>query len=141
MKALGESAENRKKQMSVMENSEFFFGNNLIAEFMGNRMNGGSGYYISGHNANFPSTNSISTSDLRYHECWEWIMPVVEKISSMGFQVQLLSWEILNRKPENGFRINKGNHIIAFNDNPDMKTAIWKSVVGFVKWHNSETAQ
>jgi len=42
-------------------------GNKLIAEFMGNKMNGPD-YYISGHSANFPTTELVGPSDLMYHE-------------------------------------------------------------------------
>ncbi len=80
-------------------------------------------------------------TDLEYHSSFNELMPVLNKITDLGFQIHLLSFKefgMQNRKTISGFRINEGEKIISFEDNEDMITAIYKSVVKFVKWHKQQ---
>ena len=54
--------------------------NKLIAEFMGINV----GEYTS-----YPEEfiTQYAVVDLQYHESWDWLMPVVEKIKDMGCEV------------------------------------------------------
>ena len=53
--------------------------NELIAEFMGFDCNRS----IPGHGGTVIVT--LTEKDCRYHTSWDWLMPVVEKISSMYY--------------------------------------------------------
>ena len=60
--------------------------NRLIAEFMGYALNENDEYpieYITvqGH------WDTCSIQDLNYHKSWDWLMKVVEKIESLGYDV------------------------------------------------------
>jgi len=65
--------------------------NRMIAEFMGQLFHNGN-TFIPEHNRYIGFKNFSSffkVSDLRYHELWNWLMPVVEKIEGMGFSVKI----------------------------------------------------
>jgi hypothetical protein len=78
--------------------------NKLIAEFMG--------YAIIDKEGNHKDTN------YSYHESWDWIMPVVEKIVETGYA----GWITYDLKES----------LIAV----DIDNA-YKEIVGFIKWYNS----
>lgn len=61
-------------------------GNKLIAEFMGNKPDGT--IYVNQYH-NFPTEGSVVAEELLYHESWDWLMPVVEKIESEGFKTRI----------------------------------------------------
>jgi hypothetical protein len=69
----------KNKNMNTIE------GNKLITEFMGAKYDGRK-YMI------FPDGRHIVhgdeyDSDLKYHSSWDWLMPVVEKIEALGYDV------------------------------------------------------
>ena len=74
--------ETKELSVSVIE------GNKLIAEFMG-------GWYETKDQPN-PYWENIwsekiypDTKDLKYHKSFDWLMPVVEKIESLGYEVKI----------------------------------------------------
>lgn len=127
---------------------DFVEGNNLIAEFMGNKMNGD--YYISGFNANFPTTRLVHPIDLEYDENWDWIMPVWTKI------IELETKDLVFDRVEIG-KHSIFLHIFLWNKNKEwitqsfthtcfqfeegketenMLMVYWKTIVDFIKWYN-----
>jgi hypothetical protein len=51
--------------------------NRLIAEFMGYEVN---------HNKCYsPKYNDGTIAPMQFHKSWDWLMPVVEKIESLGY--------------------------------------------------------
>ena len=57
--------------------------NKLIAEFMGIESYEASGYT----NYVYSEDNHRTEVDLSYHDSWDWLMPVVEKIESLGYEL------------------------------------------------------
>ena len=62
-----------------MDNTEK--NNKLIAEFMG-------GKYLGDDCWGLPNSNEVYDI-LHYHTSWGWLMPVVEKINSLEYRVQI----------------------------------------------------
>ena len=87
-----------------MNKSEIIEGDKLIAEFMREKATGG------------------------YHQSWDWLMPVVEKIWNMqGHRTSIFYFE-----PEEGVTIY-GN-----NESVNNITDCWCAVVEFIKWYNTQ---
>lgn len=109
--------------------------NELIAEFMGSKP-----YEDGRYGTMWPDPtngNNVGFS-LKYDSSWDWLMPVVEKIESLD--------------DEKSVNINgplcliKGDHtavggwdlITASADGPTKIEAVYKAVVEFIKWYNSQ---
>lgn len=79
----------------------------------------------------------IKIEYLEYHSSLDWLMPVVEKIESMGYIVEI--WLSLGR----GCKIFKPNYEPNINfcaESNSLIEAIWLTVVDFIKWHNQNDA-
>lgn len=91
-------------------------------------------------------TERISIANLKYHSSWNWLMPVVEKISKL---------ETPNDKYENGERIyvenysprtfglmnENGEYLFRFNGHQLLTSesfigSVYLGVVDFIKWYN-----
>lgn len=101
--------------------------NKLIAEFMGMRFESDDfEFYGDG-------TNIFTVDQLSFHNSWDWLMPVVEKIESLGANVLIgrMLCDIKYTNPLNEdeifeIRIASGIKINAVNG----------AVVKFIKWYN-----
>ena len=64
--------------------------NKLIAEFMGFQKTN-IGWYDSEETmpplSNTYDSNTFDEHELAFHKSWDWLMPVVEKIESLGYDV------------------------------------------------------
>lgn len=78
--------------------------------------------------------------NLKYHESWDWLMPVVEKISEMHIDRYIPRIEIVaNRyvtlnspnQPLTTFSVAKHGLI----------TATWQAVVAFIQWYNQQSVR
>ena len=68
----------------------------------------------------------------KYHESWDWLMPVVEKIESLGFVIEIaLSQACLYKKP------SKYNFSCNLLTNSKIEAVIYV-MVEFIKWHNTQ---
>jgi hypothetical protein len=136
-------------------------GNRLIAAFLGvqcieyeinhfessYRMADVSGNYFEGFWAY--TSQQLAEDDFynnaKYHTSWEWLMPVVEKISTIQFTDE--SWK--GSEPYQnyawprtfGMRDEEGNYMVRFNASPlhtasTLIEAVWLAVVDFIKWDN-----
>ena len=94
--------------------------NKLIAEFMGITPNEAGVYHVSKH-------KGYSLDNLLYHTSWDWLMPVVQKIESLGYV-----FTIQGGKAEYGEMISETQCFIA----KDKLSSTYKAVVEFIKWHN-----
>ena len=65
-----------------MTKEEILEGNKLIAEFMGFTV-GEFGFQEPGEEWQQPFKH------LKYHSSWDWLMPVVEKIETLGYGVKI----------------------------------------------------
>jgi len=94
--------------------------NKLIADFMGMKQGvivNGIGYY--------------DPEELEYNKSWDWLMPVVEKIESMG------NTQIAIGKKYAYFTIKGEDTPVVYGETRLL--AIYKSVVQFIKWYNSQS--
>lgn len=89
----------------------------------------------------FPSGKIIvhGARGCKYHESWNELMPVVEKITAIEdnrFSVEISSvgmWACFIKR-DDLFE----NNIADFGGFEPMILNVWKSVVGFIKWYNKE---
>ena len=104
--------------------------NKLIAEFLGYIDNGCSedGFLI------HPITNyDVEISSLKYHEDWNWLMVVVEKIESLGYKVDISKWE---NSQYCGIYLNGKK--IAGNETNTKIEAVYNACIEFIKWYNNK---
>ena len=101
--------------------------NKLIAEFLGYIDNGCSedGFLI------HPITNyDVEISSLKYHEDWNWLMEVVEKIESLGYRIEIV---------KHICRIYLSNkETIIISENTPKIEAVYIACVEFIKWYNNQ---
>lgn len=67
---------------------------------------------------------------LRFSTSWDWIMPVIEKIETLSFEVIFYKLGCMIKFP------NKEHLPIATNADTKMK-AVYDCILLFIKWHNS----
>ncbi|MBA3900975.1 MAG: hypothetical protein H0X62_12345 [Bacteroidetes bacterium] len=102
-------------------------GNKLIAEFMG----------VNGDESNKSFNDFLENS--KYHNSWDWLMPVVENIERHGCIVEI--WLSLGK----GCIIIKGNFTksvktIANTESNSTIESVWLSVLEYIDWHNKPKA-
>jgi hypothetical protein len=107
----------QKQTNNIVEN------NKLIAEFMGLK--------IITDDISFFDTNYNTLK--RYATVWNWLIEVVEKIESLGFEVTILKNECTIRN----------NCLIGFDFDrtycvPTKIEAVYNACVEFIKWYNKE---
>jgi aspartokinase-like uncharacterized kinase len=98
--------------------------NELIAEFMG--------------------LVFVKEIDGIYHKSWDWLMPVVERIQSIGYHTSMYhDCDKLTYTYRNEMRIvNSDESKIRYRELSNGETMIqcvYTAVVEFVKWHNQLT--
>ena len=101
--------------------------NKLIAEFLGYIDNGCSedGFLI------HPITNyDVEISSLKYHEDWNWLMEVVEKIESLGYRIEIV-------KHICRIYLSSKETIIISENIPKIE-AVYNACVEFIKWYNNQ---
>jgi len=110
-------------------------GNKLIAEFMGAEIleMAGMVYCV------FSKTKQPWVTDLKYHESWDWLMPVVEKIETVeGFDMNEIQ-----------YHTESGHSMTIYMDSDDYAQqrrvyakskieAAYKAIVEFIEWHNEQ---
>ena len=73
-------------------------------------------------------------SELKFHSDWNWLMEVVEKIESKGFDVHINTCVCrISDVGEDRFE-----DIETFNSNNKIQ-AVYSGVVEFIKWYNNQT--
>lgn len=124
--------------------------NLAIARFMGTKEDGN---YIHIKGRLYGLSKSLFPAQLRYHNSWDWIMPVVEKISTIHFP------DYYSHTPKSeedgdyadcayprtfGMRDKEGNYMVRINASvlitqPKFIDAVYLAVYDFVEWYNSQT--
>ena len=102
--------------------------NKLIAEFMGYEVEQDlyGGIPVTGM-----KTITSTTDTLKFHNNWNWLMEVVEKIESLGY------W--LNRINGDVWIVNNNDKVIINNSmHQGGIEASYNAVVDFIKWYNIE---
>lgn len=81
----------------------------------------------------------VRPDELRYHSSWDWLMPVVEKIESLQFKVDIYfcGCSITDRGGQNTTWPD-GKPICHGLGDSKIEGA-YQAVVEFIKWHNHKT--
>lgn len=125
-----------------MTEQEIINGNKLIAEFIGGKIfdNKKTGSVIK--NLFINNTNKIiyHESKLQFHISDEWIKPVLDKISLLGFKWIINDNSCIMHNKDNIFGTAAFDTIIT---SPSYKTAqserilnVWKTIIQFINWYN-----
>jgi len=144
--------------MTNLTQQEIEEGNKLIAEFEGMvYTNDDPKAYPQGYMFS-KELGAITVSDLQYHESWDWLMPVVEKIGDITIPAGLVSepWPTdvhygINKTctmfsigdnslfiSDSGIQKNGVENIKEWKNTKETTlTRTWLAVVAFIKWHNS----
>ena len=103
-----------------MNNTEIIEGNKLIAEFVNLKECSrckGCGQYLMG-------VTYYTPEQMEYHESWDWLMPVVQKIFKIGI-------------PDDSFLHIRIEYALRFAD----IDLVYPHVLGFIKWYNNQNKQ
>ena len=126
---------------TILENENALATNKLIAEFMGEEVKRDCIVKYLDYNKCGMSPKGETHFPMKYHDDWNWLMPVVEKIRTI--QLPTPSMIPVGVTIDNyGCRITDGcwnpSEIASNSDseNPDIKELTYKTVVEFIQWHN-----
>ncbi len=117
-----------------MTQNEILDGNKMIAEFMGTKPNEFGMFNFRDDIYCSMTQPYIRNIDLQFDTSWDWLMPVVEKMNTMGQWTQLSYKELTGywfeiTTPRMGFAETGKNAI----------ESVWKTVVKFIKWYNQNS--
>lgn len=111
-----------------MKTEEIIVENTLVAEFMETRSALVPDMFF-GYNGCL-----FSPEHLRYRLEWNWLMPVVEKIESLGFDIKIKGITCsINRLCEDKTIIQ-----FVLGDRTRKIELVWSVVIEFIKWYNEQ---
>lgn len=110
-------------------------GNKLIMIFMGGLVGSSTKYPTGEYVIHSIHLNEKQVNDfenqVRYHTSFDWIMPVVEKIESLGYTVIIHHGSCY-------IQCNQTNRIINTAEKFETKIAsIWQAITSFIQYYNS----
>lgn len=117
----------------AMETKEIIANNKLIAEFM---------------DALTLDSNGNSKEDItkfKYHSSWGWLMPVVERIESLGFVTKIKTSPTISKKWTIHHMIVQKDSIkdikyveikSEYAENESKVSLVYRGVIAFIKWYN-----
>jgi len=122
-------------------------GNKLIAEFMGIRFNNGNAYDSNGNTYmrfrswnNDMARNEFFRLNKLYHNSWDWLMPVVEKIGGVDNYSVNIHWGTGCTDSFAGCTIHSSTKQITHDelnsDEQSLIKAVWNSIIDFIQWYN-----
>lgn len=122
-----------------MTQDEILENNELIAKFMGAEFihddpkDHPDGYYML-------EGEYFMVEDFGFHESWDWLMPVVEKIENLTDEENnyLFSFDCGRDFCVVNFNDLTRKSIVCKSVYKDKMGSIWKAVVEFIKWYNNE---
>lgn len=120
--------------------SEFILnGNKIIAEFMNEKKD--DRFYFFPFLKSQYKTGWSSLPNMQFHQSWDWLMPVVEKISDVkyadGENACLRTFGMIN--PENGMFMVRFNRSF-LNEEETLMKATYKACIEFIKYSKNEPA-
>lgn len=112
-----------------METEKIKEGNRVIAEFMGMKRHNHASYITWEHEKG----KHIFESVLQYNSSWDWLMPVVEKIESLGYIFAMQSNTVVITSPK-----SKKPHYKNLYKNDGIKKieCVFIAIVAFINWYN-----
>lgn len=99
--------------------------NKIIAEFLG--------YVLRGKNTFEYNNKLYLIEELKFHSDWNWLIEVVEKIESLGFNVSIEFSTCIITYSDDDFK-----EIIGISDNYSKIQAVYNACVAFIKWYNEQ---
>lgn len=115
-----------------MEKNFVSNGNLLINRFMGSyKMGGGAVIALKEYPTGIPGFNYDPSTYLKFHESWDWLMPVVEKIESLGYPVKITSKYCSVARD---YTYKEPLVVSEFRDAKIKK--VYDIVTGFITWYN-----
>jgi hypothetical protein len=119
-----------------MENKETIIENDVkICLFMGGVEIAPAHYFVEERKTYF------LPDEMKYHESWDWLMPVVEKICRMGEPGDnfcLRTFGMIN--DENGQMMVRFDRFSLF-EATTLIEALYMAVIAFIDWHNSQNTK
>lgn len=117
-------------------------GNKLIAEFMDV-----SDFTLNEFNRflvirNAPYTGFFNFTETKYHSSWSWLMPVVERIQSKGYDVNIFNDEDGEQAMiwGAGFSYSRDPASLVVENCPGVGNSkivtVWDTVIKFIQWYN-----
>ena len=109
--------------------------NKLIAEFMGEKFTDTSGVVQGLNYKLIEKKHGKGNNGFRFHSSWDWLMPVVEKIESLGYELMIA---------ESRCKINHNTdysieEVINIDIIGSKREATYQAVVEFIKIYNNES--
>ena len=109
--------------------------NKLIAEFMGEKFTDSSGVVQGLNYKLIEKKHGKGNNGFRFHSSWDWLMPVVEKIESLGYELMIA---------ESRCKINHNTdysieEVINIDIIGSKREATYQAVVEFIKIYNNES--
>lgn len=126
-----------------MKTNEILQGNRILAEFMEYEAESQFGTMRWHTGFNYEEcgdswTDLYEDGELRFHLSWDWLMPVVEKIESLGYAVLICYARVVIE-----CCVMSDKTVIYKNDNnsiPKIKNA-FLACVEFAKWYKNQSKQ
>ena len=115
--------------------------NKLIAEFLvnneGNLVKIRDGVYSTIDDNEVPD-NDLTINDLKYHEDWNWLMRVVEKIENLQDENNCAIYNVQTEQCFVEIIINHTSETIVEVDSNSKIQAVYRACVEFIKWYNKQ---
>lgn len=111
--------------------------NELIAEFMGG-YNYDPDTRVLGLNIPHMDDQWFDIKEIQYHTSWDWLMPVVEKIESLGYDTDICGNNcMISEGTPQGDGGKYFRAMIDVDKYPKI-VSVYEAVVEFIHWHNSQ---
>jgi hypothetical protein len=106
--------------------------NKLIAQFMGARIGGTGVVHFPDGNKYHIDYKKLPTKGVYYHSDWNWLMPVVQKIENLGYNVNISGITC------SVSRLLEKETIVQWvcGNRNDKIGLVYKTVVEFINWYN-----
>ena len=82
--------------------------------------------------------NGYFIDELKYHEDWNWLMVVVEKIESLGYNIDTMKVDITKYQSSQFCGIYIDGKRIYTNYCETKIEAVYNACVEFIKWYNTQ---
>ena len=118
--------------MAILEKDEILNGNLLIAEFLGFKFKDKicqNEVFYTNEKQHPIYLQGYSIRCASFDNRWDWLMPAVEKIETMRFDVNIVQYCCTIKEYQSSIYRGQETGISKID-------GTWKCVVGFIKWYN-----
>lgn len=121
--------------------------NKMIAEFMGATLKNSSVFHLLNNKnelwlpihgiCRYDTTQVGNGKILKYHTSWDWLMPIVEKIESNGYDVRIRKDDCIIY-----YCSDASDDVVLYVESGKGKLdSTYKAVVQFIEWYNEESKE